>query len=83
MSIHPSWFAAFTPERGGAIHSQFAVEFHAFELYREGRILHTSEPVYALVGAWFWYRHADFVALLQCAADERYRAVALSLGTLQ
>jgi hypothetical protein len=76
MRIDPSWFAKFTPERGGGIHEQFVVPYYTFERYREGRILHTSDPVFAVVGSWFWYRLPEFRALMGCATDSGFRALA-------
>lgn len=74
MPIHPSYFAQFTPERGGAIHEQFVRRVVVVGIYRVG--LCGATPVYSLTGADFWYRPDEFVAMLRGAASPVYRDLA-------
>lgn len=70
MNIHPSWFAQFTPSRGGAIHVQYVSPYQVdCFFYLESRV--DSEPVFSFMGD-YWYRLQDFIQLYSCAREPNY-----------
>ncbi len=86
MEIHPSWYAQFTPERGGAIHEDYIHQIIDYEfgeddqqiLYRAGLIRsdNSNEFVLGLTGSPYFYRTSEFIELISKATASNYQDLA-------